>query len=102
MHHARLVHGSAVNHSDRQRRVLFYEYAAADAWPLAGVEKVDLEEFDARIMHGEPTLEPRLEAVPVRVPLPIARYQGSIYENQRTLDNRFFETAAAEPAASER
>jgi hypothetical protein len=32
--------------------------------------------------------------VPVRLPLPSAEYQGSIYENQRTSGRRFFETAA--------
>ena len=41
IHHARLVHGSAVNRSARQRRILFFEYAAADAWPLAGTEPLD-------------------------------------------------------------
>ncbi len=88
IHHARLVHGSAVNRSDRARRMLFYVYAAADAWPLSGID--DLETFDGMIVHGRPTLEPRLENVPVRMPLPAAPNQGSIYENQRTLANRYF------------
>ena len=92
VHHARLVHGSAVNRSNRARRILFYVYAAADAWPLAGVD--DLDEFDAMLMHGQPTLQPRLEAVPVRMPLPRAPNQGSIYENQRTLENRYFAEAS--------
>lgn len=91
IHHARLIHGSELNTSGRQRRVLLYEYAAADAWPLAGIENVsNMEEFNSRIVHGEPTLQPRLESVPVRMPLPIAKYQGSIYENQRTLESRYF------------
>ena len=96
IHHARLIHGSAMNRSNRQRRVLFYEYAAADAWPLAGIEHLaNLDDFNDRMVHGEPTLEPRLEDVPVRMPLPVARYQGSIYENQRMLSGRFFEREAA-------
>ena len=33
-------------------------------------------------------------SVPVRMPLPPAEYQGSIYENQRTAGRRFFDTAA--------
>jgi hypothetical protein len=37
---------------------------------------------------------PRLAPVPVRLPLPPAEYQGSIYENQRAAGRRFFETAA--------
>ena len=94
IHHARLVHGSAVNRSDRPRRILFFEYAAADAWPLAGTEPLDdLEEFNRRVVHGEPTLEPRLAAAPVRIPLPRAVHQGSLYENQRTLGHRYFATA---------
>ena len=100
VHHARLVHGSAVNLSDRARRILFYVYAAADAWPLAGVDNLD--EFDGMLMQGEPTLQPRLEVVPVRMPLPRAPNQGSIYENQRTLRNRYFglaQGARASPPA---
>lgn len=95
IHHARLVHGSALNVSDRPRRVLFYEYTAADAWPLAGIEHLaNLDDFNDRIVHGQPTLQPRLENVPVRMPLPAAPHQGSIYENQRTLSQRHFEPAA--------
>ena len=92
IHHARLIHGSAVNRSDRPRRILFYEFTSADAWPLAGIEHLtNFEEFNSRMVCGEATLEPRLETVPVKMPLPIAKYQGSIYENQRTLEQRYFE-----------
>ena len=92
IHHARLIHGSQMNTSNHPRRFLLYEYAAVDAWPLAGVEALDdLTEFDGRIVSGEPTLRPRLSDVPVRVPLPRAPFQGSIYENQRTLANPYFE-----------
>ena len=99
IHHARLVHGSGMNASARERRLLFYEYAAADAWPLAGIEHLkDLTDFNDRMVHGVPTTQPRLEDVPVRMPLPVAPYQGSIYENQRTLSGRFFER---EPVAAQ-
>ena len=96
VHHARLVHGSKVNESSKQRRVLFYEYTAADAWPLAGIEDpaANLEEFNSRIVSGQPTLRPRLKDVPVQMPIPRAPYQGSIYENQRTLEHRYFDLAA--------
>jgi phytanoyl-CoA hydroxylase len=87
-HHVRTVHGSAQNLSDKPRALLLYEFAAADAWPLAGVP--DLAAFDARIVVGSPTLEPRLEKVPVRVPLPPAPRQGSIYENQTSATGRYF------------
>ena len=49
------------------------------------------------MVHGRPTLEPRLAPAPVRIPLPKAVYQGSLYENQRTLGHRYFATAD-EPA----
>jgi phytanoyl-CoA hydroxylase len=86
-HHVRLLHGSAQNVSRLPRALLLYEYAATDAWPLMGVK--DLAEFDARLVAGPPTLEPRVTPVPVRIPLPPARNQGSIYENQ-TAARRFF------------
>ena len=100
IHHVRLVHGSALNASNRERRLLLYEYAAADAWPLAGIENLaDLEDFNRRVVHGEPTLQPRMADVPVRMPLPRAPFQGSIYENQRTLSGRYFEHEAEDVPA---
>jgi hypothetical protein len=41
---------------------------------------------------GEPTIEPRICSAPVRLPLPPAGHQGSIYENQRGTARRFFDT----------
>ena len=87
-HHVRLVHGSAQNVSSLPRTLLLYEYAAADAWPLMGV--ADLADFDARLITGEPTIEPRLVPTPVRMPVPPARHQGSIYENQLDAGRRYF------------
>ena len=92
IHHARLIHGSELNRSGRQRRLLLYEYTAADAWPMAGVEPLsDFDEFNKRMVRGSPTIEPRVEPVPVRMPFPKAPYQGSIYENQRSLSHNYFE-----------
>jgi phytanoyl-CoA hydroxylase len=97
VHHARLVHGSATNTSGRPRRLLLHQYRAADAWPILGVQ--DFGQFRKHLLCGEDTLEPRLEKVPVRLPLPPARHQGSIYENQKTSGRRFFQTAEElEPA----
>jgi hypothetical protein len=92
IHHARLVHGSALNTSKKPRRLLLHEYAAADAWPLLGVP--NFEDFNARIVLGNPTIEPRLADVPIRMPLPPSPFQGSIYENQKARSQRFFATAA--------
>jgi hypothetical protein len=70
-----------------------FQYRAADAWPLLGFA-AGIEKFDELLLVGDPTLAPRLAPVPVRLPLPPAEYQGSIYENQRAAARRFFETAA--------
>ena len=93
LHHARLVHGSALNTSGRSRSFLLYEAMAADAWPLAGGLFGSLEEFDARLLCGEPTLQPRMTAVPVRMPFPKAPESASLYQSQKYMANRFFETA---------
>jgi ectoine hydroxylase-related dioxygenase (phytanoyl-CoA dioxygenase family) len=99
IHHVRMVHGSALNTSDRPRRLLLFQYTAVDAFPLLGIP--DWEQFNANIVTGRPTMEPRLTSVPVRFPLPAASFAGSIYENQRTLGNRYFavyeEAQAVEP-----
>ena len=88
IHNTFAVHGSAPNTSAYARPFLLYELMAADAWPLAGVQ--DVEEYDSRMICGETTYCPRLEAVPVRLPLPAAKNLGSIYENQTTLKRRYF------------
>jgi len=87
-HHVRLVHGSAQNVSSLPRTLLLYEYGAADAWPLMGVS--NLADFDGRLITGVPGLEPRLVPAPVRMPLPPALRQGSIYENQSDAARRYF------------
>ena len=79
-HHARALHGSAMNTSDRPRNLLLYEVAASDAWPLMGVK--DFTEFNSRLLSGDPVVAPRMTSVPVRIPLPPASRQGSIYETQ--------------------
>jgi hypothetical protein len=88
-HHVRLVHGSAQNVSDKPRQLLLYEFTAADAFPL--VKPVtDLAAFDANLIAGASVIMPRLADVPVRMPLPPAPHQGSIYENQTSMRSRYF------------
>ena len=93
VHHERTVHVSATNFPGTERRLLLFQYRAADAWPplsfAGGVEK-----FDDLLLGGSPTLIRRLSPVPVRLLLPSAEYQGSICENQQFTCRRFFETAA--------
>jgi phytanoyl-CoA hydroxylase len=90
-HHVRLLHGSALNRSAHDRRLLLLQYTAVDAWPLVRPVQ-DITAYDNLIVAGEPTVAPRLAAVPVRLPLPSAPYQGSIYENQRGSARRYFDT----------
>ena len=91
-HHVRALHGSALNTSDRPRNLLLYEVAASDAWPLMGVK--DFDEFNSRLLAGDPVIAPRMTDVPVRLPLPPAKRQGSIYETQSAAKKSYFTRAA--------
>lgn len=96
IHHGHVVHGSALNRSNRSRRILFLEMTAADAFPIAGgtTKFESIEEFNSRILCGEPTFEPRVENVSVRIPQPQPEMNRSIYEIQEGLKNRAFEKAS--------
>jgi ectoine hydroxylase len=96
IHHGRIVHGSATNTSTRDRRVLFIEAMAADAFPImGGMTKFDgIAEYDSRMLCGEPTLTPRLADIPVRIPQPQPAKNRSIYEIQAGAPDRSFERTA--------
>jgi ectoine hydroxylase-related dioxygenase (phytanoyl-CoA dioxygenase family) len=96
IHHARTIHGSALNTSDRMRRLLLFQYRAADAWPLVGtLQPKSWEEWQALLLCGDDDpVVPRVTDVPVRLPLPAAKHAGSIYENQRGLKKSYFGKAA--------
>jgi hypothetical protein len=94
IHHGRIVHGSALNTSDRSRRILFYEMMAADAFPIMGsMTRWDgIKDYDSRMLCGETTLNPRLKDIPVRIPQPQPDVPISIYEIQKGLKKRAFES----------
>ena len=96
IHHARIVHGSDTNRSSRDRGVIFYEMMATDAFPILGsmTRSDSMAEYDSRILCGEPTKEPRLERVPVRVPQPQPAANRSIYEVQKAAARKGFSEAA--------
>ncbi len=94
VHHVRAVHGSAPNISERDRRLLLFQFRAADAWPILGFPG-GIAEFDALMVAGQPR-QPRLAPAPVRLPLPPASRQGSLYENQKGMKSRFFDLTAAQ------
>src|SRR5271155_1159348 len=80
----------------RPPRFLLSQYRAADAWPILGL-KEGIEKFNEQLIVGEPSLVPRLVPLPVRMPLPPAEHQGSIYENQRASGRRYFVTSNDAP-----
>ena len=94
IHHGRIVHGSALNTSNRSRRILFYEMMAADAFPIMGsMTKWDgIEDYNTRMLCGEPTVTPRLKDIPIRIPQPQPDVPISIYEIQKGLKDRAFKT----------
>lgn len=92
VHHARTLHGSAPNMSDRNRLILFYEIAKADAWPILGSnsyfhalgQRRFWQDLQERTITGKPCLTPRLEQVPVVMPLPPAPDISSIFKMQQS------------------
>ena len=79
----------APNTSSRPRRLLLYQYAAADAWPLSGTP--DYAAFDGMMVRGEPTREYRqLPHTAVRIPSPQPPRVGSIFELQTQLKETVF------------
>ncbi len=95
-HHVRLVHGSAQNVSDKPRRLLLYEFSAGDAFPLMGIK--DWDQYNRNLVSGTVINTPRIVPAPVRMPLPPAPFQGSIYENQSTAQNKYFQRREPEKA----
>lgn len=94
IHHGRALHGSALNRSDRSRRILFYEMMAADAFPIMGsmTRWEGIADYNTRMLCGTPTLEPRLKDIPIRIPQPQPDVPISIYEIQKGLKTRAFAT----------
>ena len=53
------------------------------------------------MVRGTSTSQPRMAPVPVRMPFPGAKKQGSIYENQKGADRRYFDTFESKTEAAE-
>ena len=92
IHHVRTLHGSAPNHSDRPRKVLFYECGAADAWPINGnssiytglSQSVMWSQMQQRMICGEQPAQARLEKVPVTMPVAPPPDASSIFKVQQS------------------
>jgi phytanoyl-CoA hydroxylase len=89
-HHPLTIHGSGANRSGRQRRILFLEYAAADAFPL--FYPVDWAEYNSRMVAGTAGPEIRVEPNIVKLPFP-SRAGSSIYKLQAGVKAKFFQPA---------
>lgn len=85
IHHARTLHASTPNHSSQPRRLLLFQYCSLDSWPLLGAS---FEDYRASIIRGQPILRPRMEAVPVIIPLPTPEKAGSIFEIQDAMQDK--------------
>jgi len=89
-HHPMTIHGSGTNMSGAPRRILFLEYAAADAYPL--FYAVDWEEYAARMVAGQGGPAIRVEHNVVKLPVP-SPAGSSIYKIQAALASRHFANA---------
>jgi len=85
--------------SGADRRLLLYEVAAGDAWPLRGLKDGTWAAHKESMLAGEPAIAPRMTAVPVRLPFPEPLRGGSIYETQTLAKNTWFRRK--EPQAAE-
>ena len=67
---------------------------AADAFPIAGsLTRWDgIEDYNTRMLCGQPTLTPRLKDIPIRIPQPQKQSDvpTSIYEIQKGLSGSGF------------
>lgn len=83
LHHVRTLHASGDCNTAKARPLLLFSYAAVDAFPV--FDRYDLQEYDARILRGEPVRAGRMEAVPFRLHLPRAPGTDSIYDDQAAM-----------------
>ena len=63
IHHVRAIHGSALNTSDRDRRLLLLQYRAADAWPLLAEEQKSMEDYDRMATSNVSRLRSSIDAL---------------------------------------
>jgi len=71
------------NHS---RPLFLFGYSSVDAWPItydkdSSIDpNINFKSYDKLILKGKSLIQPRLEKVPIRIPLP--RKSDSIYQLQ--------------------
>ena len=80
----------------RSSRLLLFDVAGVDAWPLMGV--ADLAAYNHQILRGEPTVAIRVTDVSARIPLPLPAQAATIFEMQLNAREKAFAEAPAAPA----
>lgn len=93
IHHVRALHGSLPNRSSKPRRLLLFQYASDDSWPLLGST---WDSYCDGFLRGAPSNRPRVTEVPVQLALPTSLKGGSIYETQTVLKASTFKHADVE------
>ena len=94
IHHVRTLHGSAPNTSDKARRFLLFEYAAADAWPGP---RLNPDGSVAAVVRGKSTYNVRYASMQARVRGPYPETgAGSIYQLHEAIkgEEKVFATEA--------
>ncbi|MFF9703995.1 phytanoyl-CoA dioxygenase family protein [Streptomyces griseofuscus] len=103
LHHVRAVHASGPNRSTGSRRIIFQNYAAADAWPLVGCGAPgdrhlcaggDWDAYQDLLVRGQDR-QVRLASVPVHLPLPGAQDSSSVFTTQSGADKNYFASSGA-------
>ena len=95
VHHVRAVHGSAPNVSDRDRRLLLFQFRSGGC--LAD-PRLSRRDRGVRRTDGRRSVIASLgfRRPPCGCRLPPAVLQGSLYENQKGMKTRFFDMVPAQ------
>jgi ectoine hydroxylase-related dioxygenase (phytanoyl-CoA dioxygenase family) len=95
IHHVRTLHGSMPNTSSNTRRLFLLMYCSGDSFSLTETpgQITDWEDYERSFLRGGPSQEVRVDACPVRLPLPGPLRPGSIFENQTALKQSNINTA---------
>jgi ectoine hydroxylase-related dioxygenase (phytanoyl-CoA dioxygenase family) len=95
IHHVRTLHGSMPNTSSSPRRLFLLMYCSGDSFSLTETpgQITDWEDYVRSFLRGGPSQDVRVEACPVRLPLPGPLKPGSIFENQTALKQSNIKTA---------
>ena len=95
IHHVRTLHASMPNTSSDPRRLLLLMLCSGDSYSLTQTpgQQKEWDAWENTFVRGVPDRNIRVEACPVRLPLPGPLRPGSIFENQSSLKQSTLKTA---------